>query len=223
LTIFLADVRPMNIGRLTTAQRSPRETVMTKILTFVLASLALASQSLVSPALAQQAPAKPAPRAPAPAKPAPAAQAAPPAAPTNGAETPAQPQWLARCVSERRQGPMECSVEQSAMLAQTGQMVVQFSVRMVANAPPNVVAQLPLGLNIPIGVKLQVDDGKTADFQIQTCEARGCVIAAPLPADLLAAMKTGTQLKVIFQNLKRENLTVPLALAGFAAALEKVQ
>lgn len=189
---------------------------MTKIFTVVLAALTCVAAGSMPPAQAQQPAAKPAPRAPAK----PAAQQPAPAA---EAAKPAEPQWLARCVSERRQGPMECSVEQSAVMAQTGQMVVQFTIRTVPNAAPNVVAQLPLGLNIPVGVRLQVDDSKTADFQIQTCEARGCVIAAPLPADFLAAMKTGTQLKVMFQNLKHETLTIPMALAGFAAAYDKVQ
>jgi invasion protein IalB len=194
---------------------------MTKTLTFILASLALAAQSLMVPAQTQQAPVK---RAPTPAKPA-QAPAPPPAPAPNGnaAEAPQKPQWAARCVSEGRHGPMECMVEQSAVLTQTGQMVVQFSVRVVSNGPPNVVAQLPLGLNIPVGVRLQVDENKTDDFQIQTCEARGCIIAAPLTADLLAAMKTGTQLKVIFQNLNRENLSIPLTLDGFAEAFAKVQ
>ena len=39
---------------------------------------------------------------------------------------------------------------------------------------PVALVQLPLGLNLPAGAKLQVDDGKTSDLQIQTCEERGC-------------------------------------------------
>jgi invasion protein IalB len=86
-----------------------------------------------------------------------------------------------------------------------------------------VLIQLPLGLNIPAGAKLQVDDGKVADLQIQTCEARGCYAGAAIGPDLLAAMKTGKQLKVSFQNLNREPLTVPLPLADFAPAYEKIK
>ena len=39
---------------------------------------------------------------------------------------------------------------------------------------PILLVQLPLGLNLPVGAKLQVDDGKVTDLQIQTCENRGC-------------------------------------------------
>ena len=39
---------------------------------------------------------------------------------------------------------------------------------------PSALIQLPLGLNMPDGAKLQVDDGPATDMQIQTCEASGC-------------------------------------------------
>ena len=43
----------------------------------------------------------------------------------------------------------------------------------------SLLVQLPLGLNLPVGAKLQVDDGKVVDLQIQTCEARGCYAKYP--------------------------------------------
>src|SRR3954464_7682823 len=85
------------------------------------------------------------------------------------------------------------------------------------------VTKLPVGLNIPAGAKLQVDDGKAVDLPVQTCEARGCYAGAAVAPELLAAMKAGKQLKVSFQNLNKETLTVPLPLADFAAAYEKIK
>ena len=83
--------------------------------------------------------------------------------------------------------------------------------------------QLPLGLNLPAGAKLQVDDGKTSDLQIQTCETRGCYATTPIAPDLLAALKSGKQLKVSFQNLAKETITIPMPLADFAAAYDKIK
>ena len=88
---------------------------------------------------------------------------------------------------------------------------------------PVALVQLPLGLNLPAGAKLQVDDGKTSDLQIQTCEARGCYANLPISPDLLAAMKSGKQLKISFQNLAKETITIPMPLADFAAAYEKIK
>jgi len=159
----------------------------------------------------------------APATPAPAAA---PADTANGAAqtTPPPPGWTARCASASRDGPLECAVEQNAVLPRTGQLVIAVNIRVPADThTPSAMIQLPLGLNIPAGAKLQVDDGKTVDLQIQTCEARGCYTGTAIAPDLLSAMKSGKQLKISFQNLNKETLTVPLPLADFAAAYDKIK
>ena len=155
--------------------------------------------------------------------PAPMAQAAP--APTSeNANTPAPPGWVARCSSASRGAPLECAIEQSAVLTKTGQLIVLVNVRVPAETrAPVALVQLPLGLNLPAGAKLQVDDGKTSDLQIQTCEARGCYANLPIPPDVMAALKSGKQLKVSFQNMAKETIAIPMPLADFAAAYEKIK
>jgi invasion protein IalB len=181
----------------------------------------------ITPSHAQQAaksksPAKSAQTAPNSAAPA----AAAPADNANGAaaNTPPPPGWVARCGSASRDAPLECAIEQNAVLPRTGQLVIAVNIRVPADThTPSALIQLPLGLNIPNGAKLQVDDGKTTDLQIQTCEARGCYAGTTIAPELLAAMKSGKQLKVSFQNLNKETLTVPLPLADFAAAYDKIK
>ena len=149
--------------------------------------------------------------------PAPQADAAP-------ANTPAPPGWVARCSSPSRDAPLECAVEQSAVLTKTGQVIVLLNIRVAGdNRQPIAIIQLPLGLNLPAGAKLQVDDGKVSDLQIQTCEQRGCYANSPIPADMLAAMKSGKQLKVSFQNMAKESITIPMPLADFAPAYDKIK
>ena len=162
------------------------------------------------PPAAQSAPAQPAQSQTA------QAEAAPANAPPAG--------WLARCTSASRSAPLECAIEQTAVLSKTGQLIVLINIRVPADTHAPIAAiQLPLGLNLPVGAKLQVDEGKTVDLQIQTCEARGCYVNAPIAADLLAAMKTGKQLKVSFQNLAKETIAIPMPLADFAAAYDKIK
>ena len=156
----------------------------------------------------------------------PAAQAAPApaAAQPEAASTPPAPGWVARCASTSRDAPLECVAEQTAVLTKTGQLIVLINVRVPGDThQPVAIIQLPLGLNLPAGAKLQVDEGKTTDLQIQTCEQRGCYANTPIAADMLAAMKTGKQLKVSFQNLAKEVIAIPMPLADFAAAYEKIK
>jgi invasion protein IalB len=153
------------------------------------------------------------------------AHAAPSPTPSPQAEAgPAAPGWIARCTSLSRDAPLECAIEQTAVLTKTGQLIVLINIRVASDTRmPIAVIQLPLGLNLPAGARLQVDDGKTADLQIQTCEQRGCYANTPIAADMLTAMKSGKQLKVSFQNLAKEVISIPMPLADFAAAYEKIK
>jgi invasion protein IalB len=156
-----------------------------------------------------------------------AAQAATPVAPQAEpapANPAAQPGWAARCTSASRSAPLECAMEQTAVLTKTGQLIVLVNIRVPADTrAPVALVQLPLGLNLPGGAKIQVDDGKATDLQVQTCENRGCYAGSPITPDLLAALKSGKQLKVSFQNLAKENITIPIPLADFAAAYDKIK
>jgi len=152
-----------------------------------------------------------------------AAPAAPQAepAPANPA---AQLGWAARCTGVSRNAPLECAMEQTAVLSKTGQLIVLVNIRVPADTrAPVALVQLPLGLNLSGGARLQVDDGKTADLQIQTCENRGCYAGSPIAPELLAALRSGKQLKVSFQNLAKETITIPMPLADFAVAYDKIK
>jgi len=135
-----------------------------------------------------------------------------------------QPGWAARCSSASRAAPLECAIEQTAVLSKTGQLVVLINIRVPSDThAPVALVQLPLGLNLPGGAKLQVDEGKIIDAPIQTCEARGCYASLPVSPDLLVALRSGKQLKVSFQNLGKETITIPMPLADYAAAYDKIK
>jgi invasion protein IalB len=153
----------------------------------------------------------------------PAAQTAPSPSSTPDAG-PAPPGWVARCASASRDAPLECAIEQTAVLTKTGQLIVLLNIRVASDTrQPIATLQLPLGLNLPAGAKLQVDDGKVSELPIQTCEQRGCYANSPIASDMLAAMKSGKQLKVSFQNLGKETITIPMPLTDFATAYDKIK
>ncbi|MFN5037801.1 MAG: invasion associated locus B family protein, partial [Bradyrhizobium sp.] len=132
--------------------------------------------------------------------------------------------WVARCTRASRDAPLECAMEQTAVLSKTGQLIVLVNIRVPGDTrAPVALIQLPLGLNLPVGAKLQVDDGKAVDVPIQTCEARGCYINAPIAADVLTQLKSGKQLKVSFQNLGKETISIPMPLADFATVYDKIK
>ncbi len=182
--------------------------------------------TLLAVGLAAAAHAQNAPKSKGP--PANGAQATPPvaASPTDqgSGAAPPPPGWAARCSSTSRDAPLECAVEQSAVLTKTGQLIVLVNIRVASDThAPVALVQLPLGLNLPAGAKMQIDDGKSIDLQVQTCEARGCYASTPVAPDMLAALKSGKQLKILFQTMTKETLTIPMPLGDFAAAYDKIK
>jgi invasion protein IalB len=188
--------------------------IRTAAVLFALAALACVPASAQAPKKAAPAPA------------APAHSPTPQAAPTGEqqAAQPSGPSWVSRCSAASRDARLECAVEETAVLSKTGQLIVLVNIRVASDThSPAALVQLPLGLNLPAGAKLQVDEGKVIDLQIQTCENRGCYANTAVSPELLAAMKSGKQLKVAFQNMNKEIITIPMPLADFAAAYEKIK
>lgn len=178
--------------------------------------LVIASFGLIGSAAAQQAP-----KAKSQAQVAPAPSPSPSG---TAASPPAAPGWAVRCSSASREAPLECVTEQSAVFTKTGQVVVVFVIRVPGDTrAPNAFVQLPLGLNLQSGAKFQIDEGKMIDLPIQTCENRGCYANAAITPELVMALKSGKQLKVSFQDLAKETITIPMPLNDFAAAFDKIK
>jgi invasion protein IalB len=137
---------------------------------------------------------------------------------------PARPAWISRCASVSRKTVPECAIEQTAVLTKTGQLMASVTVRIPANSTkPVMMIHVPVGLYLPAGISLQVDDLPQTHFTVQTCDVKGCYAGDELPDKLLNAMKSGKKLLVIFQNLQKKNISVPLTLADFDDAYKRIQ
>jgi invasion protein IalB len=142
----------------------------------------------------------------------------------DGASQPPGSEWVSRCASEGRQGALECVAEQTAVLQKTGQLVAAVSIRVPADThQPSLAVQIPVGLFLPAGVTLQIDDKKPLNLTLQTCDLKGCYAATPISPELLDELKGGKKLAVSFQNLTKENISVPLQLTNFDQAYQKIQ
>lgn len=154
----------------------------------------------------------------APAAPAAVAQAGP----ADG-NAPPQPVWTSRCSSEGRKAALLCEIEQSLFITKTGQLVASVNVKLPADTrQPVMMIQLPVGLFLPGGVNLQIDESKPQALVIQTCDLKGCYAATTVSPELLGAMKSGKRLAIVFQNLNKENVNLAFVLSGFAEGYDKI-
>ncbi len=82
--------------------------------------------------------------------------------------------------------------------------------------------QLPHHLYLPAGVKMQIDGNKASQLAIQTCDTKGCYAGLALSIDKIKQMSKAAKLKIVFQNLKKKNITVSVSLQGFEVAYKKL-
>jgi invasion protein IalB len=149
-----------------------------------------------------------------------------PPAQAPAAVPPAQPQppaanWAVNC--ENTGNGLECKASHAIVTAETRQLLLAVTVSKPAGGKDGaMLIRLPHGLFNPAGITLAIDGQKAERIEIQTCDASGCYAGAPLPPDRLTAMTTGTKLNIVFQDLMRQNITVPVPLKGFEDAYKKL-
>ncbi|AZO57368.1 MULTISPECIES: invasion associated locus B family protein [unclassified Mesorhizobium] len=151
------------------------------------------------------------------------------------ATKPAQPQpaqsktadanpWAVNCSSGSANTELQCQLSQNLTEAKTGQRVLTVTVRRDnANGSLAMLLALPHGLFLPSGASYQVDQGQKTTIAIQTSDQNGAYAATPLPPDLVKAMKSGTNLNIGMESVTRKPVTIPVSLAGFTAALTKLE
>lgn len=130
--------------------------------------------------------------------------------------------WRVECTSDGQ--ALDCRAVQQVITRENQQLVAGLTVRVpVETKKPVMMVQMPLGVMVSEAVDLAVDDGKPEQFNIQTCNQQGCFVGTPLADNLLAAMRTGKQLRIVFKNGNKQAITVTMPLAGFGLAYDKVK
>lgn len=129
--------------------------------------------------------------------------------------------WAVNCASGSTGTDLQCQVSQNLTEAKTGKRVLTVTVRPQEGGLAMLIA-LPHGLFLPAGASYQIDTGRKATVAIQTSDQNGAYAAVPLAPDLLAAMKAGTNLNIGMESVTRNAVTIPVSLAGFTAAIDKL-
>jgi invasion protein IalB len=143
-----------------------------------------------------------------------AAPAQPPEAPTAA--------WRVECSGDGK--TLECRAIQQMFQRESRQLVVSLAVKPAADGKTGaMIAQLPLGLNLTEPIMLKVDNGAPEKQAIQTCTNVGCFIAMTLADKFLAAMRTGSELKVTMQDANKKPVDIGLPLLGFSLAFDKAK
>lgn len=127
--------------------------------------------------------------------------------------------WTLRCEDARESRSQACIMFQNLVLRAGGQPVLQFAIGIAPDADtPTVLLSLPLGIALPPGVTMQIDERAPATFPVERCEPDGCRAGMRLRSVTVAQLSAGRQLTITFYDGERQPIRVPLSLDGFDAA-----
>jgi len=135
--------------------------------------------------------------------------------------------WAVRCnekKDEKDKDKGRCEAYQRLAVKETGQRVVEFAIGYPDDkkAARGVII-LPLGLLLPEGVQMRIDDGAAFKFQIRYCTAEGCFAYLNLNEAVLDTMRKGTDAVVIFKTIQGQDMSIAMSLSGFSKALKEIQ
>ena len=124
--------------------------------------------------------------------------------------------WTVRCESDEEGRPPGCIMFQNVVQKTGGQPVLHFAIGIAPeDGNPTVILSLPLGISLPPGVGIQIDEGKTANFPVERCEPDGCRAGMKLREATIEQLTAGSRLTITFHDGERQPISVPLSLDGF--------
>jgi invasion protein IalB len=130
--------------------------------------------------------------------------------------------WRIECANDGK--ALDCRAINRVNHRDTRELIAAVAIRIPPDTKkPAVIIQLPLGIQVTDKITLRVDEGQAEGYPIQTCTQTGCLVGAPASDALISALRGGRELKVAFQSLAKQTITVTMPLAGFALAYDKIK
>jgi invasion protein IalB len=130
--------------------------------------------------------------------------------------------WRVECSGDGK--TLDCRAVQQVFHRESRQLLVSVVVRPAADGKTAaMVVQLPLGLNLVEPIMVKVDNGPAERQAIQTCTNVGCFVAMTGSDKLIAAMRTGKDLKITVQDASKKPIDMSLPLLGFGLAFDKAK
>jgi invasion protein IalB len=132
--------------------------------------------------------------------------------------------WVVRCLEAQANQPKRCEMVQVLSDRNSKREVLVMVVGYTGEkTPPQAVLVLPLGVLLPAGVSLKIDQGAPKTIPYRHCEPQGCIAPWQMTEVDLGALRAGTTLTVSVNDHGGKSVDLPVSLKGFTAALGKIR
>jgi invasion protein IalB len=132
--------------------------------------------------------------------------------------------WTVRCDKPTEGAPADakpvCYLHQEVKNEKGDRPLMFMMVGFLPNkTEPVAILSFPLGIFLPTGVTLQIDEGKPARFPVERCFPNGCRAGLELSDELLTALKSGTGATFTYNYDAEQQVHARVSLRGFTAGV----
>ena len=130
--------------------------------------------------------------------------------------------WSVQCVSGEEE-PAKVCVMFYQLITEEGYRVLSIQIQELDDAEseeaPGYIAILtvPLGVHLPSGLRIQVDQRDPVDLSYERCDQGGCYAGTSMGEALTDSLKRGKECVVLFNNLNGNTVRATVSLDGFTA------
>ena len=131
--------------------------------------------------------------------------------------------WEMRCETPAGASREQCALIQSVAADDKPNVSLVVIVLKTADGKSRLLRVIaPLGVLLPAGLGLKIDNADVGRAGFVRCLPTGCVAEVVMEDRLLDQLRTGTNATFIVFNTPEEGIGLPLVLSGFSQGFEKL-
>ncbi|MCV0428274.1 MAG: invasion associated locus B family protein [Roseibium sp.] len=129
--------------------------------------------------------------------------------------------WQMRCDTPPGASGEQCALIQNVTAADRENVGLSVIILKTADKQARILRVLaPLGVLLPSGLGLRVDNADIGRAGFVRCLPNGCIAEVILEDDLLSKLKGGAQATFIIFQTPEEGIGIPISLNGFSAGFD---
>ncbi|MEP1931776.1 MAG: invasion associated locus B family protein [Roseibium sp.] len=129
--------------------------------------------------------------------------------------------WQMRCDAPPGASGEQCALVQNVTAADRENVGLSVIILRTADKQARILRVLaPLGVLLPSGLGLRVDNADIGRAAFVRCLPNGCIAEVILEDELLTKLKAGSQATFIIFQTPEEGIGIPISLNGFSAGFD---
>jgi invasion protein IalB len=129
--------------------------------------------------------------------------------------------WQMRCDTPPGSTGDQCALIQNVTAADRENVGLSVIILKTADKQARILRVLaPLGVLLPSGLGLRVDNADIGRAGFVRCLPNGCIAEVILEEDLLSKLQAGSQATFIIFQTPEEGIGIPISLNGFSAGFD---